>query len=126
MSAPGLGRPLGKPTSDCAPNDQCGAVWSHRANQTTQLENGNRNEEADLQGKELVGFAPGGLKGADGEEEGGAVPSHLVQAVKLVGDLGNGGRDDGHVKCDEEDGEDESDDNHSKLEGLGVIGCCYP
>jgi len=41
--------------------------------------------------------------------------------VELVGDLGDGGCDDGHVQCDEEDGEDQGDDDHSKLVRGGVI-----
>lgn len=114
-------------TSDGSANDQCGAVWRHSANQTTKLEDADGNEEAGLQVEKLIGFAPSRLEGADGKEEGGPVPSHLVQAVELVSDLGDGGCDDGHVKCDEEDGEDQSDDYHSELVRFGVVVyCCYP
>lgn len=113
-------------TSDGAANDQCDAVWRHGADQTTQLENGNGDQEGGLQGEVLVAFAPSGLEGADGKEEGGPVPSHLVQAVELVGDLGDGGCDDCHVECHKEDGEDQSNDDHGKLVRLWVICCFYP
>jgi len=126
MSASRTWSDIRERTSNRASNDQCGAVWRHGADQTTQLENGNRDQEGGLQGEILVGFAPSGLEGADGKEEGGPVPSHLVQAVEFVGDLGDSGCDDCHVECYEEDGEDQRDDDHGKFVRLGIICCCYP
>jgi hypothetical protein len=45
------------------------------------------------------------LEGTESQEEARAVPGDEIEALEAfgVGDLGDGGCDDGHVKGDEED-----------------------
>lgn len=44
-----------------------------------------------------IKLAEGELEGARGEHVGGAVPADVVEGVEIVGDAGDGGRDDGAV-----------------------------
>lgn len=112
-------------TSNRSTNDQCSTVLSNTTDQAAQLKNPNSYKETWLQREVFVGLAPSRLKGADSEEEGRTVPTHLVQTVKLVGDARYCRCNDCHVESDEENGEDEGDDDESELKCVGVIGGCY-
>ena len=97
-------------------NDQSSTILSNTTNQAAELENTNGDEETWLQVEILVGFPPGRLEGADGEEESSAIPSHLVQTVELVCDAGNCRCNDRHIKGDKKYGEDKGNDDERKFE----------
>lgn len=67
------------------------------------------------------------MEGTESQEEAGAVPGDEVEAFKAfcVGDLGDGGCDDGHVEGDEEDAQGECDDDgsHAEASRIDHIGC---
>lgn len=60
------------------------------ANKTTNLKPRDCDQEGQLQREVLVDFSPGRLEGGDGEEEGGAVPADLIEALELVCDPWDG------------------------------------
>ena len=66
--------------------------------EASQLEYKDRGKECRFQPEVLVGFPPHGLEGAQCEEECRAVPPVQIQAAKLIGDLGDGGCNNG-LEC---------------------------
>ena len=66
--------------SDNRPADNQGdAVLRNGADQAPHLENTNRDEEDELEVEVFVRLAPHGLRGADGQEHGRAVPADLLE-----------------------------------------------
>ena len=78
---------------------RCGA-----ANQGTKLEQGEGGEKNPLCVEVGIEFAEEELECAGGEEVGGSVPTHVVEGLKLVSNVGDGGSDDCVVQCDAKDG----------------------
>ena len=97
-------------------NDQRSTILSNTTNQAAELEDTNSNKETGLQVEILVGLPPGRLEGTDGEEEGRAIPSHLVQTVELVCDTGYCRCNDRHIERDKKDREDKGNDDECKFE----------
>ena len=75
---------------DGAADDEDGRARRRRADETAELEHANGCQERRLEREVAVRLAPRRLEAAVSHEEGGAVPRHLVQPVKLVRDLGDG------------------------------------
>ena len=62
----------------CPSNNERDAVLTHGADQAPDFEDANRDEEDELEVEVFVRFAPHGLRGADGQEHGRAVPANLL------------------------------------------------
>lgn len=107
--------------SNRATDNQGGAVLGDATDQAADLKDEDGQEKGDFEREVLVRLAPGGLEGAESEEEGTAIPSNVVDAVELVGDGGDGCGDDGHVKGDEENARNERDDDKEQLELGGIV-----
>lgn len=97
-------------------NDQSNTILSNATNQAAELEDTNGDEETWLQMEILVGLPPGRLEGADGEEEGRAIPSHLVQTMEFVCDAGYCRCNDRHIERNKKDREDKGNDDECKFE----------
>ena len=121
---------VGVAGADCTSNgpsdNQRHAVLRNTTDQTANFEYGNRHHEGRLQMEVLVCFPPRRLERSNGEKEGGPVPADVIEAVEFISDSGDGGCDDGHVECDEENREDEGNDDEGELEGVRIICCGNP
>lgn len=80
--------------NDTTCNEDC---WRrcHSTNKTAHFEDENGYQEAQFEGEVLVNLAPCRLTAASGQEEGGGVPGLVLDAVEVIGDGGDRGRDDG-------------------------------
>lgn len=67
-------------------------------NKTAQFEYENWSQERNLQREILVAFTPGRLESSHCQEEGRAIPTNKIEAVKLICDLRNGRGHNGHIK----------------------------
>lgn len=97
-------------------NDQRSTILRNTTNQAAELEDTNSDEETWLKVEILIGLAPCRLEGADGEEEGRAVPSHLVQTMEFICDAGYCRCHNSHIEGDKEDREDQGEDDECELE----------
>lgn len=61
------------------------------AYQAADLEHNDSSEEHPLLIEMCERFSPKGSESGKGEEKGRTVPAYVVQAVKVVGNLGDGG-----------------------------------
>ena len=106
---------------DGAANDEGGAVGREGAEQAPNFEDGHRGEERSFQREILVCLAPGGLEHGEGDEEGGSVPSHLLQTMEILRDARNGCGHDGHVQGHEEHAQQQGGEDGVELESHEVL-----
>ncbi len=107
-------------SGDGTADDESLAVRCDSADQAAHLEDEDREHESPFHVEVFVSLAPGGLEGGDGEEERAAIPAHIVQRSELVCDLGNCGRNDRHVKGDEEHGHADAGQDGNELSRAGI------
>ncbi|EAQ88395.1 hypothetical protein CHGG_05014 [Chaetomium globosum CBS 148.51] len=103
--------------ADGAARDERGAGGGGAGQRVAGFEDEDRGEEGELQVEVAEGFAPGGLEGGGGQEEGAAVPGDVVEAVEGGGDGRDGVGEDGEVDGEEEDAEDEGGEEGEEFGG---------
>ena len=84
-------------------DDQRLTVRRNPADETTNLEYGNRDHESWFQLEILVRLSPCRLERRNGKKEGGPVPADVIEAVEFISDPWDSSCDNGHIKGKQED-----------------------
>jgi hypothetical protein len=90
------------------------------ADQAANLEDEHGGQVGPLDAEHAVERAVGGLQRGRGQQVGGAVPADVLDGLKLARDGAQGGRDDGLVQRDEEDGQAQRGDDERQLDARRV------
>lgn len=97
--------------SNRSPHDKSRRRRRYRADQTTQLEDGHSDQKHCLDAEATVQLAVQRLQRRGGQQVRAAIPANVLGAAELRGDGTQGGRDDGLVQGDEENGQAEGGDD---------------
>lgn len=81
------------PALNSTANNQSDTVGGRSGNNAADEIDAKCAHVGPLSGQVLVHLAPHGRGHADGKETGGAVPSNVVESVKLLSDFGDCGSD---------------------------------
>ncbi len=106
----------GAEAGDGAAEDERRRVGGDAADERAELEDEKGGHVGPLDGVEGVDLAVDELEAARGQQVDGHEPANVVEGVELVGDAGDGGRDDGVVQGHAEDGEAEGDCDEHQLQ----------
>ena len=87
-------------SSNRSPNDKPHRIRGGATHEGTKFEQGEGGEKSPLYAEVSIEFAEEKLGCAGGEEVGGTVPCHVVEGLKLISDVGDGGSDDHFVQGD--------------------------
>ncbi len=82
--------------------------------------------ERDAHTEDGVDPPKGRLQGRRGEKVAAPIPANVLNAVEVIGDLGNGRRDDGLIEGNEEHGEAEGHQDHGQLGAVWVVDTLVP
>lgn len=108
-------------TGDGSANDEGYRVRGRTTDGGTNLKEQDAHKERPSQIVEAVDSAKHELERRRRNHVRRTIPADITQAVEVVGDLGDGGRDDGAVEGDEEHGDEGREHDGPELERLGLV-----
>lgn len=108
-------------TCNGSANDEGHRVRGRTTDGGTNLEEQDAHKERPSQVIKVVDSTKHQLERRRRDHVRRTIPADVTQAVEVVGDLRDGGRDDGAVEGDEEHGDKGREHDGPKLERLGLV-----